>query len=50
MLRLILIILAIMLVAAVVGVDSCTCGHGPEIRKNLKSIFSSDDTPEQKKQ
>lgn len=41
MFRLILVIFAIMLIAAVIGIDACTCGHGPVIRQNLKELFGS---------
>jgi hypothetical protein len=33
-------ILLIMLLGAVMGIDSCTCGYGPEIRSTLKGVFS----------
>ncbi len=49
MLRLIIIVLLIMLIAALVGMDSCTCGMGPEIRQNLKDIFGSIETEESDK-
>ena len=42
MIKLILLILTVMLVGAVIGMDSCTCGYGPEIRSNLKTIFNSE--------
>jgi len=36
---LILGILLIMLVAAVMGIDTCTCGYGPEIHSSIKDMF-----------
>ncbi len=32
-------ILLIMLLGAVMGIDSCTCGYGPQIRSTLKNVF-----------
>lgn len=40
MIRIILGILLIMLIAGIIGVDEFTCGHGPAIRKNIKSLFN----------
>lgn len=39
MVRIILGVMLIILVAAVLGIDQCTCGNGPTIRSNLKSLF-----------
>ena len=39
MIRLIIGILVVMVLAAIVGVDCLTCGQGPTIRENVKSLF-----------
>jgi hypothetical protein len=39
MIRFILGIFLIILIASLIGIDSCTCGQGPQIRSNIKSLF-----------
>ena len=39
MLRFIIMVLAIMLLAALVGADCLTCGQGDNIRQNISKIF-----------
>ncbi len=40
MIRWILGILAVMILAAVVGADCLTCGQGDQIRSNIKQLFN----------
>jgi len=46
MLKLIIYVLAIWILAAICGIDSCTCGYGPEIRKNLGLVETVEDSSE----
>jgi len=41
MIRWIIGILAIMVLAAIVGADCLTCGQGDQIRSNIKHLFNS---------
>jgi len=40
MIRLFIALFVLILLAGVIGVDACSCGQGPMIRKNLQSIFT----------
>jgi len=40
MLKLLLMVLGIMFLAAIMGFDGLTCGCGPQIRDNINTLFS----------
>lgn len=38
-LHIVITVLFIIIVASLAGVDGCTCGYGPTVRKNVKQLI-----------
>jgi hypothetical protein len=50
MIRLIICILIIIIISSIVGIDELSCGYGPTIRENVKSLFQQEKSPDTMKE